>query len=106
MLKLHGNVPVLNAVTKHSYLITVTMNANLPPVLKKNRALLVQSDQDPRGYKAILTKGQYNKCFDVDSDIFHVSDDYDYLNEGDIIRLDSASGEMRCLYRKNSPHNT
>ena len=106
MLKLHGNLPVLNSQTKGSYLITVTTNANLPAVLKKNRALLMQPNQDPKGYKAILTRSEEAQSFDADSDVFYVSDDYDYLNEGDIIRLDPSSGSMRSLYRKNSPHNT
>jgi len=106
MLKLHGNLPVLNSVTKNSYLVTVTTNDNLPPVLKKNRALLMQPNQDPKGFKALLMKEQGSKVFDSDSDVFHVSDDYDYLNEGDIIRLNPSSGSIRSLYRKNSPHNT
>jgi len=106
MFKLHGNLPVLNSATKDLYLVTVTTNANLPPVLKKSRALLMQPNQDPKGFKAILTKEQGSKAFDSDSDVFHVSDDYDYLNEGDIIRLNPSSGSMRSLYRKNSPHNT
>jgi His-Xaa-Ser system radical SAM maturase HxsC len=106
MLKLHGNLPVLNSITKNSYLVTVTTNDNLPPVLKKNRALLMQPNQDPKGFKALLMKEQGSKVFDSDSDVFHVSDDYDYLNEGDIIRLNPSSGSIRSLYRKNSPHNT
>ena len=106
MLKLHGNLPVLNAVAKDSYLVTVTTNENLPSVIKRNRALLVQPNQDPRGFKALLTKEQGSKVVDSASDIFHVSDDYDYLKDGDIIRLDPSSGSIRSLYRKSSPHNT
>jgi len=106
MLKLHGNLPVLNSTTKDAYLITVTTNTNLPPVLKKNRALLMQPNQDPKGYKAVLTKEKGSTDFDADSDVFQISDDYNYLNEGDIVRLDPSSGSMRSLYRKNSPHNT
>ena len=33
---------------------------------------------------------------------FKLSNDYDYLDEGDIIRIDPVSGSFRCLYRKNS----
>lgn len=106
MLMLHGKLPVLHAVTKDSYLIPVTTNANLASVLKKNRVLLMQPNQDPKGYKAILVKQPRNQVFDLDSDVFQISDDYDYLNEGDIIRLDPSSGSMRCLYRKSSSHNT
>jgi len=106
MLKLHGNLPVLNSSTRDSYLVTVTTNANLPPVLKRNRALLLQPNQDPKGYKVILAKELEGKVFDADSDVFQVSDDYDYLIEGDIIRLDPSSGSFNSLYRRNSPHNT
>jgi His-Xaa-Ser system radical SAM maturase HxsC len=106
MLKLHGNLPVLNSVTKDSYLVTVTTNENLPSVIKKNRALLAHPSRNPRGFKALLTREPGRKDFDPASDIFHVSDDYDYLKEGDIIRLDPSSGSMRSLYRKSSPHNT
>src|SRR5207245_4033214 len=106
MFKLHGNLPVLNSSTRDSYLATVTTNANLPLVLKKNRALLMQPNQDPKGYKAVLTKEQGSKVIDADSDVFQISDDYDYLTEGDIIRLDPSSGSFNSLYRRNSPHNT
>jgi len=106
MLKLHANLPVLNAVTKDSYLVTVTTNSNLPSALKKKKALLVQPNQDAKGYKAILVKERADQVFDVESDVFQVSDDFSYLDDGDIIRLDSSSGSMRCLYRKSSSHNT
>ncbi len=106
MLKLHGNLPVLNSASRDAYLVTITTNANLPSVLKKNRALLMQPDQDPKGYKAVLTKEKERKAVDADSDVFQISDDYSYLNEGDIVRLDPSSGSMQSLYRKNSPHNT
>jgi His-Xaa-Ser system radical SAM maturase HxsC len=38
--------------------------------------------------------------------VFQLSSDYDYLGEGDIVRLDPAAGVMRCLYRRGSPNNT
>lgn len=105
MLKLHGELPVLNSVTHASYLATVTKDANLAPELRKTKALLIQNNQDPKGYKAILTKDG-TELFDAGSDVFIISDRYNYLDEGDIIRLNSDSGDMRSLYRKNAPSNT
>lgn len=49
MLKLHGKLPVLNAVTRDSYLVTVTKSANLPRVLRERRALIRQSAEDGKG---------------------------------------------------------
>jgi His-Xaa-Ser system radical SAM maturase HxsC len=106
MLKLHGKLPVLNAATRDSYLISVTKSANLPQVLRSRRALIQHAAEEGAGYKAILTKELQKQEFWTNSDAFQISDDYDYLDEGDIIRIDSASGSFRCLYRKNSPHNT
>lgn len=106
MLKLHGTLPVVNSVTKGSYLVTITKSANLPPVLKKRRALLKRLSEDGTGFKAVLTKEtpRHESC--SDSDTFKISDEHDYLDEGDIIRLDPASGAFNCLYRKSSPNNT
>src|SRR5438874_765743 len=103
MLKLHGTLPVLNSVTKGSYLVTVTKSDNLPPVLRKRRALLKQLSEDGIGYKAILVNEQKTQNTYIGSDIFTVSSAYDYLDDGDIIRLDSASGSFSCVFRKHSP---
>ena len=106
MLKLDGKLPVLNAVTRDSYLVTVTKSASLPQGLRSQRALISNSAEDGKGYKAILTKELQGNALCANSDVFQISEDHDYLDEGDIIRLDSTSGSFRCLYRKNSPHNT
>lgn len=106
MLKLHGKLPVLNAATKDSYLVTVTKSPNLPQVLRERRALVRQSAEDGKGYKAILTKELQDHELCTSSDVFKISDDHDYLDEGDIIRLDPVSGSYGCLYRRNSPNNT
>lgn len=106
MLTLHGKLPVVNAVTRGSYLVTVTKSPNLPKVLRNRKALIRDSAEDGQGYKAILTREAQNHELFTNSDVFKISDVYDYLNEGDIIRLDAVSGSFQCLYRRNSPHNT
>lgn len=106
MLKLHGKLPVLNSVTRDSYLATVTKASDLPAVLRKQRVLIKQSSGTEDAYKAILTKEHHCQESYGGSDVFQITDEYDYLDEGDILRLDPASGSFRCLYRKNSLHNT
>ena len=106
MLELHGQLPVLNSVNHGAYLVTVTKNADLPVVLRQSRGLLTRGYEAPNSFKAILTRNNGKLVFDTRSDVFQISEAYDYLDEGDIIRLDPASGAMRSLYRRNSPHNT
>lgn len=106
MLKLHGQLPILHAATRAPYLVTVTKNARIPPDLKQARALLMQPGMDPTGFKTILTRGGERRAESPESDVFELSGDYEYLDEGDILRVDPSSGSMRCLYRRNSIHNT
>ncbi len=106
MLKLHGKLPVLNSITKGSYLVTVTKSATLPQVLRSQRALIGHPEDVGKGYKAILTNERQRQESYAESDVFTISTAHDYLGEGDIIRLDSASGSFSCLYRRTSPNNT
>lgn len=106
MLKLYGNLPILNSVRSDSYLGTVVKSTDMPKVLRNRRVLLRQSLEDGTGYKAILTKQSQPQESDVGSDVFRISCAHDYLDDGDIIRLDPATGRFSCLFRKNSHNNT
>ncbi len=79
-------------------------------VLRKRMALLARgstlSESDGMGFKAVLTEREDCKDRYSDSDVLTISNDYDYLSEGDIIRLDPVTGSMRSLFRRNSLHNT
>jgi len=106
MLKLHGSLPILKASTKAPYLVTVTTHDQLDIELKHARALLMKPGADPTGFKTVLIKEKENSLANPESDVFELSDEYDYLDEGDILRVDPASGSMSCLYRRKSLHNT
>lgn len=106
MLKLHGTLPVLKSTTGGSYLVTVTRNAFLAASSRSTRALLIGANQNPNGYKAVLARQDSIDVEECLGDVFQISDDYNYLDEGDILRLDSASGAMRCLYRRSARSNS
>ena len=106
MLKLHGRLPVLNCATREPYLVTVTKSPALPASQKSTRALLLEENENPTGYRAVLTKGTAILAEECQSDVFQLSDEYNYLNEGDILRLHPASGAMRCLYRRAARSNS
>ena len=102
MLKLHGTLPVLNSTTRGSYLVTVTKECVSGSSSRSTRALLIEANQNPNGYKAVLARRRHIDVGDCQGDVFQISDDYNYLDEGDILRLDSTSGAMRCLYRRST----
>ncbi|UVT21137.1 MAG: His-Xaa-Ser system radical SAM maturase HxsC [Nitrospira sp.] len=108
MLKLNGHLPMLQTATRDAYLVTVTTNDTLPSDLRSGRALMMGPGLDPEGFKAVLVKERVDAVSTTDSkrDVFLLSNDYDYLDEGDILRLDPNTGAMRCLHRRNSHHNT
>lgn len=106
MLKLRGQLPILHTAHQTPYLAIVTTNEHLPLEVKRTRALLMRQEMDPTGFKAVLISPQQRTAPGLGSDVFQLGEDYEYLCEGDIICLDPGRGTMRCLYRKNSNHNT
>ena len=107
MLTLGGQLRILNSVNHEPYFVTVTKNLDLPLVLRKRSGLLVDQLCKPaNGFTAILTRVNGKFVSDTSSDVFQISEAFDYLNEGDIIRLDPVLGAIRSLYRKESSHNT
>lgn len=106
MLKLHGTLPVLSSSTSFSYLATVTTNPDLPFDQRQGYAFMTSGGLYPLGFRAILRKKTDSPFPSSETDIFEITEDYDYLTDGDIVRLDPHSGSMRCLYRKTSPNNT
>jgi His-Xaa-Ser system radical SAM maturase HxsC len=105
MLKLHGHLPMLQSMTVAPYMVTVTSCDELPSELKYSRALLMRPGLSPEGFKAVLIKGAQDVPKNAKCDVFILGSDYDYLDEGDVLRLNPSSGSMRCLYRRNSLHN-
>lgn len=106
MLKLHGTLPVLASVRTKPYLVILTTNSALPSAIRGNRALIARGDcREVSGFKAILTASEA-QLLCQETDVFKLSGEYDYLVDGDILRIDPTSGAMRVLYRRTSPHNT
>ena len=106
MLKLAGAVDVVRARSGAPYLVTVTKRADLPAPLRPKHALIARGEEPGAGFRAILTKADGVSDICGDSDIFHVSADFDYLDEGDVIRVTPQEGRIYSLFRRGSYHNT
>ncbi|KVE40081.1 His-Xaa-Ser system radical SAM maturase HxsC [Burkholderia sp. BDU5] len=119
MLKLSGKVIEIKVAsevreprTQHGssagILYTVAQRTNLPAPLKARSAYLVRETHIPGGfahYLALKRDAHYLSGLPPEASSTVLPDDYDYVADGDIIRLNSVRGEIRVLYRKNSPHN-
>ena len=106
MLKLQGRLTVLRSVNSKPYIVAVTRNAHLPLSKKKTMALLLERNHDPAGYKAVVTRRDREDLPEYEGDVFLLSGEHAYIDDGDILRLHPVSGAMRCLYRTSASSNT
>jgi len=68
-----------------------------------NSEALVARGDDPvsaDGFRCVLRIGKARP------DEIPIPTDFEYLRAGDIVRVNRRAGELRVLYRRNSPHNT
>jgi His-Xaa-Ser system radical SAM maturase HxsC len=105
MLMLQGKLRILQKRGLEPYLVTLTKNPSLPPLLRRQRALLSDT-ATARGYKSILINSPASEADCPDTDLFEKPPEFDYLDEGDIVSLDPRTGSIRCLFRARSKNNT
>lgn len=110
MLKLRGKVQAYNKTWFEPRLLTVTSNPNLPAVLKKKYVLLRDSKAEhDNGFAATIFRGDYSndiRIVDGGENIYIVGDDFNYLGNSDVIRLNPKTDHVSALYRHDSNHNT
>lgn len=108
MLKLYGNLPIVQALPGAAYLAPMTSNIRTPAVLARKRGLIAANPGDWSNFRCVigprevLERGKASE----NTDLFVISREYDYLEDGDILRVDPISGAMRVMYRRRSFHNT
>lgn len=90
-------------------ILPVTENPCLPKVVAKKYALVC--DQIPDGkthslvnYGAILSRGPVNNS--SIKRVIRLSQELSYIKNADIVRLNSAGGEVLTLFRSDSDHNS
>jgi His-Xaa-Ser system radical SAM maturase HxsC len=77
--------------------------------VRRKSAYLLRDGSAPTGYAHyfVLKRDAHGvPAGTLDSSLTVLSDEFDYLDDGDIVRLNSERGDLRVLYRRNSPHNT
>ncbi|ARP84320.1 His-Xaa-Ser system radical SAM maturase HxsC [Bordetella genomosp. 8] len=115
MLKLREKARVHNASLETPRLVSVTSREDLPTSMRSRYALLIPIDHPPfaapEGFASILVLGgsEAGEELPVLSDsknVFLLSEDFQYLAEGDIVRLNPESGNVSTVFRKNTPNNS
>ncbi|PLK48342.1 His-Xaa-Ser system radical SAM maturase HxsC [Uliginosibacterium sp. TH139] len=103
----------------------ITCNAQLPAVMRRNTALLLKGDafkkmtaeqwahlRESKPFVGVLLCGSEEQLNEVDQsvagvpDIYLLPEDYTYLAEGDIVRLNPQGERISTLFRKSSPSNS
>ncbi len=111
MLKLSGKIIRIHAVdvSKDLTLIKVSTNRNLPAVLRAELAYLATECPIPSGFAHYLLTEQHQALsqeLPEGSDYSVLPNDYDYLNNNDIVRLSADRQSIRVLFRASSPNNS
>jgi His-Xaa-Ser system radical SAM maturase HxsC len=106
MLKLAGVVEIVRTGSREPYLVTVTKRVDLPRPLRTRHALIAGEHDVPEGFRAILMKSGDLSHDWVGSDLLRLPPDFDYLGEGDVIRVSPQESRIESLFRRSSRHNT
>lgn len=81
----------------------------VPDAVRRTSAYLLRDEAAPRGYRhyfVLKRDEQRIQLAGLDSPLTVLPDEFAYLNDGDIVRFDPERGDIRVLYRRDSPHNT
>lgn len=87
----------------------VSTNKKRPTPLRNKELYVSHNGETPEGFMGYVRFSQHHKMSGQRTsnhrEIF-LPTEFDYLDDGDIIRVDPLRGSARVLYRKNSQHNS
>ncbi|MGE8160351.1 His-Xaa-Ser system radical SAM maturase HxsC [Paraburkholderia sp. NPDC080076] len=123
MLKLGGKVisivpveglatsdpPMPRRVRGNVLLPVVAGSRPVTEAVRRKSAYLLRDGSAPTGYAhyfALMRDAHAVQSVESDVPLTVLPDEFDYLDDGDIVRINVERGDVRVLYRRNSPHNT
>lgn len=121
MLKLRGSIQAVNVTAPPHGLVRITAQSNLPRPLRKKAALFLNEEeatkwlydggnaQDHGFHFVLLCLEKIDKKAVENlniSNVYLASKDYDYLSEGDIVRVNGDRQTISTLFRKSAPNNS
>jgi His-Xaa-Ser system radical SAM maturase HxsC len=109
MLKLSGKTIEIKEIKNSGGIFSVSTDKNLPDVLRSKKIFFITENQIPSNYyhyfvtesnQALLQELPRNVNYTI------LTDDFNYLDNNDIVRLSSDHKAIAVLYRASSPHNS
>ncbi|MDA3876660.1 MAG: His-Xaa-Ser system radical SAM maturase HxsC [Halothiobacillus sp.] len=111
MLKLGGKVIRIHTEEPSgvSMVLSVSTNDRLPLILRVSKAYLLEDERMPEGFAHYLVpadKQGFLTDLPPGARYTVLPNDYDYLGDGDVIRLTPDRSLIKVLFRASSPHNS
>lgn len=107
VLKLGGaNVRMRGFGEAVPFVVRLSENLHLPEALAKNEAFIVRDGRIPGGFDTYITmRDDLYAAIPDDSKAVLLTSDYDYLADGDVLRIVPERESVRVLYRRGSHYN-
>ena len=108
MTKLDGKLDFDGSPNLDEVLVKITRNKNLPKSMRSGMAWIYQETENEEFQYQINFKSKpTTNLTTVEGNIaVYLSNEFDYLNDGDIVKLDFKNKRINTLFRVNSEHNT
>ncbi len=106
-MKLHGRIWASQEIEPR--VIRLTRFGDLPIPVRETEGLLVDKDDLPRassGFGALVLFGDGGATAHGDDLVVVLPESMNYLEEGDILRINPRANEAHVLYRRSSRHNS
>ncbi len=89
------------------FLTKVSTNASLPMAMRAERIFIWRGGEVPVGFKAyiLVDHDKHKSAFSSDYPTIKLPKEYEYLDDGDIIRCVPARNTVRILYRRKAAFN-
>ena len=105
-MRLHGHVQVDGG--GEPFLVRLTRNRLLPRAARHREALLVSGEEGTEGADGFRVVVRVGGALSTGSDVPEVvlPDDFAYLGDGDLLRVNPAASQVRVVYRRSAAFNS
>ena len=96
---------VSNLETHENLIVRISSDSNRPQPLRAREFFLGQTEKMPDGFMGNILVSDKNEE-PSSAPTVQISSDFNYLGDGDIIRIDPEHGHVRVIFRRNSNQNS
>ena len=86
--------------------IRLVTDPGRPFPLRSREGFLVGSGEVPEGFGWYIVRSTWSERADLPGPLAKLSPQFDYLDDGDVVRLVPETGAIRVLHRRSTPYNS